>query len=365
MKYKLKSIYFLLWLVVFTASFAYSQAPPGYYNGTEGLSGEALRSALFEIINDHNVLSYASLWTHFQSTDKKPDGKVWDMYSDVPGGTPAYTYTFVVDQCGNYGSEGDCYNREHSFPSSWFNDASPMQTDIFHIYPTDGFVNGKRSNYPYGEVGSASWTSTNGSMLGNNTFPGYSGVVLEPIDEYKGDFARTYFYMVTCYLDKVSSWNSPMLAGNNLSTWSRDMLVGWSYEDPVSDKETGRNDAVYDIQDNRNPYIDHPEWVGAIWGAPVGMDDACLTASGRQGRWTDGGLGEGRFWYANGIIHGRFKEADKGVLQVSTITGHLIETFIVNDPQEDYAIDLLPGVYILTYIDDNIKLNNKVMVTGR
>ncbi len=248
-------------------SSALAQIPPGYYDTAEGLNGDDLRLALHNIIDDHNVQSYSSLWTHFQSTDKKPNNKVWDMYSDVPGGTPPYEYTFGSDQCGNYGGEGDCYNREHSWPKSWFNNTSPMNSDMFHLYPTDGYVNGMRSNYPFGEVSNATWTSQNGSKRGTMNAYGFSGTVFEPIDEYKGDFARTYFYMSTRYYTEDSGWdNNDMVDGADLKDWAVDMLLAWHEADPVSEKETDRNNAVYDIQNNRNPFIDYPEWADCVWG---------------------------------------------------------------------------------------------------
>ncbi len=256
-------------LLIFTLT---GQAPTGYYDSAEGLEGEALRSALHNIIDNHQVQSYSSLHTYFVSTDAKPDGTVWDMYSDIPGGTPPYVYHFVSsDQCGNYNSEGDCYNREHSWPKSWFNNASPMKSDLFHVYPTDGYVNGQRGNYPYGEVNSPSWTSMNGSKRGSNSYPGYSGVVFEPIDEYKGDLARTYFYMSVRYYTEDSSWDSNgMVDGADLLPWAASMLLEWHHSDPVSEKETDRNNAVYTIQNNRNPFIDHPEWADCIWGNNCG-----------------------------------------------------------------------------------------------
>ncbi|MBN2637495.1 MAG: endonuclease [Bacteroidales bacterium] len=246
-----------------------AQIPAGYYNNAQGKTGATLKTALYNIIHTHTERTYTELWTDFQSTDKRPNGKVWDIYSDIPGGTPAYEYTFVTNQCGNYSGEGSCYNREHSFPKSWFNDATPMYTDLFHIYPTDGYVNGKRSNYPYGEVSSPSWTSTNGSKLGTNITAGYSGTVFEPIDAYKGDLARTYLYMVTCYENVVTQWHSDVLSGDTypaLSKWTLDLLLKWAKEDPVSQKEIDRNNAIYNIQHNRNPYIDHPEYIDEIWG---------------------------------------------------------------------------------------------------
>lgn len=257
-------------LFLFIYSFSWGQAPNGYYDDANGLDGAELKTALSSIISGHTSLSYKALWTAFQYTDKKPNGKVWDMYSDIPGGTPAYEFTFITDQCGNYSGEGSCYNREHSFPKSWFNDGTPMYSDMFHLVPTDGYVNGQRGNYPFGEVGSASWTSTNGSKKGTCSYPGYSGTVFEPIDEYKGDFARGYFYMATRYESNISGWSSPMLNGTSYpayTEWAVNLLMDWHEQDPVSQKEIDRNNKIYeDYQHNRNPYIDHPEYVNLIWG---------------------------------------------------------------------------------------------------
>jgi endonuclease I len=252
---------------IFT-TFLIADIPPGYYDDAQGLDGEPLRLALHNIIDDHIPQSYSSLYGHFQSTDAKSDGTVWDMYSDVPGGTPPYIYNFTsVDQCGNYSGEGDCFNREHSWPKSWFNEGMPMNTDLFHIYATDGYVNGMRSNHPYGEVESTTWTSQNGSQRGNMNSYNHNGTVFEPIDEYKGDFARTYFYMSTRYYTEDSGWDdNDMVNGSNLNDWAVDMLMDWHLQDSVSQKEIDRNNAVYAIQENRNPFIDHPEWVGCVWG---------------------------------------------------------------------------------------------------
>ena len=260
----LSLVLLLTWLVLRTAP---AQPPAGYYDPASGLTGTALQQALHDIIDEHTSVTYADLWTCFQNTDKKPDGTVWDMYSDIPGGTPAYTFTFLTSQCGDYSKEGDCYNREHSFPKSWFNDATPMYTDLFHIYPTDGWVNNKRGNLPYGETGDPSWTSTNGSMVGPSSVPGYEGEVFEPIDEYKGDFARTYFYMATRYYGEDSEWpGSDMTDGARPEPWALAMLLAWHRADTVSTKETNRNNEVFKYQDNRNPFIDDPDFAEKIWG---------------------------------------------------------------------------------------------------
>jgi endonuclease I len=257
-------------LIILSGFILPAQIPAGYYNSAAGLTGAPLQTALHNIIKNHTVVSYSSLWTHFQTTDKKPNGKVWDMYSDSVTGTPPYEFTFVTNQCGNYSGEGDCYNREHSWPQSWFNSATTPSSDLFHLYPTDGYVNNKRGNYPYGDVDSATWTSMNGGKLGFCSDPGFSGAVFEPIDEYKGDLARSYFYMSTRYMGEDASWATSGATNKSvLLPWQVNVLLQWDHQDPVSAKEVARNNAVYGIQHNRNPFIDHPEWADSIWISTV------------------------------------------------------------------------------------------------
>jgi len=250
------------------SALASADPPPGYYDPAAGLTGPVLQEALHDIIDNHTNISYDALWGAFYTTDDRYGNEVivWDMYSDVPGGTPPYEYTLGVHQGGSASGEGEGYNREHSWPKSWFNDALPMNTDLFHIVPTDIYVNNRRGNYPYGEVSSPTWESENGSRLGPCSYPGYSGIAFEPIDGYKGDFARNYFYMATRYLNEDSGWpGSAMANGAVLKEWAEEMLIAWHSGDPVSVKETDRNEAVYDIQNNRNPFIDHPEYVLMVY----------------------------------------------------------------------------------------------------
>ncbi|MFH2095817.1 MAG: endonuclease [Bacteroidota bacterium] len=263
----MRSFLFSVFLSLFIFD-ATGQIPPGYYDSAAGLYGLPLKVALHNIIDDHTQYDYSVVIDLFETTDKKPNGKVWDIYSDIPGGTPPYEYSFTPsDQCGSYSQEGDCYNREHTWPKSWFGgEVYPMYSDIFILYPTDGFVNGQRSNYPYGEVNSASWTSQNGSKRGNNSYPGYSGSVFEPIDEYKGDLARVYFYFSVRYYGEDSGWpGSDMTTGAELKTWAYNMMYDWHTSDPVSQKEIDRNDSIYQLQHNRNPFVDHPEWIDSVW----------------------------------------------------------------------------------------------------
>jgi endonuclease I len=263
----------LLAVLLFFICVSHAQIPQGYYDPANGLYGTQLKAALHNIIKGHTSVSYDALWYYFQSTDKKSDNSVWDMYSDNPNGTPPYVYHYTADQCGVYHTEGDCYNREHSWPKSWFGgEVEPMYTDMFHLYPVDGYVNGMRNNNAYGEVNSASWTSENGGKLGPCVTPGYSGTVFEPIDEYKGDLARTYFYMSVRYYTEDNGWpGSEATTGSQLKPWALALMLQWDNQDPVSQKETERNNAVYLIQNNRNPFIDHPEFAQEIWGAHAGI----------------------------------------------------------------------------------------------
>jgi endonuclease I len=263
----LKSLSPLILLFCLTIQIA-GQPPEGYYNNASDLTGRALQQSLHDIIDEHTQLEYSDLWQCFSTTDVRSDGvTIWDIYSDIPGGTPAYVYTLFSGQCGNYDSEGDCYNREHSFPKSWFNDALPMYTDLFHIYPTDGWVNNKRGNLPYGETSSPSWTSTNGSMVGPSSVAGYVGAVFEPVDEFKGDLARTFFYMATRYFGEDSQWpGSDMTDGAAPKPWALAMLLAWHRADTVSLKERNRNNEVHKYQGNRNPFIDNPPYAEKIWG---------------------------------------------------------------------------------------------------
>jgi hypothetical protein len=151
-----------------------------------------------------------------------------------------------------------------------------MYSDLFNVYPTDGKVNGARGNLPYGEVASPSYTSGIGCLVGACSFPGYSGQVFEPVDEYKGDIARTVLYMAVRYADNIPTWISANSgstevenfydATNGLTTYAINLLLSWSRTDPVSARETARNEAVYGIQNNRNPFIDYPGIEEYIWG---------------------------------------------------------------------------------------------------
>ena len=256
--------------------------PGTYYQSITTQTGYSLKTALHNIIKNHTAQGYGAIWTfyanHSLDTYFENDGSILDIYSEKPFGSDSYSYTKVTNQCGSYSGEGDCYNREHSFPKSWFGGKiEPMNSDIHHIFATDGFVNSKRSGFPFGEVASASFTSTNNSKLGSATSAlGYNGTVFEPIDEFKGDLARAHLYMATRYENVIASWQTKSTYGDAIldgssnkvfETWQLNMLLRWHANDPVSQKEIDRNEAAYTHQGNRNPFVDHPEYVGKIWPA--------------------------------------------------------------------------------------------------
>ena len=266
-KLTLTSLFLVLGLTVF------AQIPKDYYESTDGKKGDAALDALFDQIKDHTVISYNSLEPYYQRTDYAGDS-ILDIYSTCH-------FTMAQANCSQK-AVCDCWNKEHSIPQSWFNEQTPMKSDLFHVYPTDARVNNFRSNLPYGEVAGKNGTGFKDNYgghgqgkLGSNTFPGYSGKVFEPIDEFKGDLARTYFYMVARYRDKNLDKSSEgqvvfVSSKTNLTEYAKNLFLKWHRQDPVSQKEINRNDSVYAIQHNRNPFIDYPYLVEYIWGEESG-----------------------------------------------------------------------------------------------
>ena len=294
---------------------AWAEIPNGYYRNAVNKQDEALMTALEGIIYTHSLLSYDYMWIAYDSTDVGSDGYYIDMYSNCK-----YNNQSAHVSGASYVGQG--INREHSFPKSWFGgEVSPMFTDLTMLIPTDAYVNQRRSNNPYG-VCAGGITYTNGDLtmkgkLGTSTYNGYTEKVFEPDDEYKGDFARIYFYMVTCYKSVVGTWpgcDQLDFATNDykaFSDWSLQMLMEWHRADPVSPKEINRNEAVYREQGNRNPFVDHPELAEYIWGTkqnepwtgegtpidplnkkvPVmlDLDTTAVTGTSFRADWTSGG----------------------------------------------------------------------------
>lgn len=252
--------------------------PRDYYpNSLEGKNGAELKTELHNLLKNHTRLPYGSYdynriactWTVFKKSDVRPNGKVWDMYSNN-------SYNFSNGAGATKGM-----NIEHSVPKSWWGDAydetaTPLTRfkydgsyDLHHLTPSDAAANTAKSNYPLGEVDSPLFD--NGvTKVGTGQANGRATNLFEPADEYKGDFARMYLYFVTCYQDY--SWKSSalsMFAQNSyptLNAYGQSLLLKWHRQDPVSQKEIDRNNAVYSFQGNRNPFIDYPNMVEYIWG---------------------------------------------------------------------------------------------------
>ena len=276
---------FLLSISLCFALFAFATIPTGYYNSANGKKGEALRQALHEIIDGHTSISYSALGDYYALTDCDATGHIIDMYS---------TCSFTIDDARS-SQTAVCqgWNKEHSVPSSWFKKGTPMYSDLFHVIPTDARVNNFRGNMPYGETSSTAYIANDSHSLGHigsSSFSGYSGTVFEPDDEYKGDFARNYLYMVTRYTTTNFTQSTGAEAvftysggQSGLTTYAINLFMKWHRQDPVSQKEIDRNNAVYGIQHNRNPFIDYPYLAEYIWGtkqnASVNMTTEVISSS--------------------------------------------------------------------------------------
>jgi endonuclease I len=309
------------YLLLFLCTVGFAQAPAGYYSSATG-SGYTLKTQLYNIIKGHTDPGYAGLYTTYQTSDRdyyyENDATILDMYSEKPIGIDPYNYSAGTTQrCGTYSVEGNCYNREHIIPQSTFNSAAPMVSDAHFITPTDGKVNGQRSNYPHGTVISPTWTSLNGSKLGASTISGYSGPIFEPINEFKGDIARMYFYFATRYENTVTGYSYAMFNNSSSQVFTTaflNLLLTWHNQDPVSAREIARNNAIFAIQNNRNPYIDNPQYVQAIWNptsdaqaptAPANLVSTSKTTSSISLSWngsTDNTAVTGYNVYINNVL---------------------------------------------------------------
>lgn len=316
-------------LLLLAAHFSFGQIPTGYYNSATG-TGFTLKTNLKKIIDDvndgltpeflHIDRGYGGgtsqtnngLWTAYGTTDRdfgiglENDNSVIDMYSEDPTNNDPYNFSYNSGQCGTNGPEGACYNREHLVPQAYFDhfQTNPMKNDPNFVIPTDSKVNGWRDNFPFGVVGNVTTSPCNsgatntpcntlnssklGSNLNSGYSAGYSSKVFEPINEFKGDIARCILYFGTRYEDLMDDFYSgatvqskDMFDGTTNNVFSPtflNILIAWHKLDPVSTKETIRNNAVYNFQSNRNPYIDHPEYVCLIWPTQCAAVDAILSS---------------------------------------------------------------------------------------
>ncbi len=252
-RYLKRFIFFVLFVA---ATGLYAQVPAGYYDAAQGKTGEQLKTALHNIIKGHTEFSYSSLWDILSATDEDPKNhnNVILIYTGISRAK--------TDHGGNIGQ----WNREHVWAKSHgdFGTTPPAGTDAHHIRPADVKVNGLRGHLDF-DNGGTLVPGTDSCYSDDNSF--------EPRDAVKGDVARMIFYMATRYegdngepdlevVDHVNTYPNPEMG--KLST-----LLQWNAQDPPDDFERHRNNIIYtDYQHNRNPYIDHPEYIQKIWGGP-------------------------------------------------------------------------------------------------
>ena len=239
-----------------------------YYTPVDGKKGgEELKTALYNLIKNHKKISYGSgednTWGAFYTTDaviENGQRRVLDMYSSEKR------------YFGSKGSAVSGMNIEHSVPKSWWGGTkNNAYCDIHHLNPSDQNANSHKSNYPLAELASETWTNGVASV-GKANINGSSTNAFEPCDEYKGDFARTYMYMFTCYQDltwETTQMNYENSAYPTLKPWAAELLLKWHKQDPVSEKEVNRNNAVYAVQGNRNPFVDYPQLADYVWGDSI------------------------------------------------------------------------------------------------
>ncbi|WP_090078900.1 endonuclease [Halpernia frigidisoli] len=305
---------------VFIPFFSFAQIPPGYYDATAGLDGYKLKSVLYNIISNKTISwNYDSdLPQLYGVTDLdkyyEKDNSYLDIYAENPTGPDKIEFFPSDNQAFSHpivgagaAGEGSALNREHIVPQFTFNSAYPMYSDLHFVVPADAKINQLRNFYPYGISKTTSanlfYTFSNTSKIGNRENPGsdYKGRVYEPIAEFRGDIARMILYFAVRYESKLSSFvalkyystvtqdattDVGFLDGtmeHAFDPWFLQQLLQWNQDDPVSQREIDRNNEIYGIQKNRNPFIDHPEWVNLIWNQTLStvapQSPTVLTAS--------------------------------------------------------------------------------------
>lgn len=301
----MKKIILTLTAFIVSVTLFAEDIPAGYYSAIDGKQDSVLKSTLSLIVRggdryEYGITTYHSsnnppewmagdlkaygTWQALPFTDMHPDGIVWDMYSNCVRYYP-----------NKLGDSGCSLNIEHCLPKSWWGgDVNDAYKDLYHLNPSDQRANGQKSNYPPGHVQYGDKFDNGSFRMDSKTKSQYGFMCFEPEAQYRGDFARAYFYIATAYEDFTwASGTTPFdasLAMDNDSylefkPWLIQVLLDWHRADPVSDKERCRADRISDIQKNRNPFIDYPELVEYIWGNKQGqaVDFATLTCAFQSG----------------------------------------------------------------------------------
>lgn len=353
-------------LLLFIATALVAQIPAGYYSTATG-SGYTLKTQLHNIIKVSTDRGYSGLYTTYLTSDVdsfyENDGTMLDMYTENPTG-PECAFTYGVGQDDGTLGNNECerYNREHLIPQSVFNATLPMYSDAHFVVPADKFVNAQRGDLPFGVVASANWTGTNGTKRGSNRnsdySAGYSGIVFEPIDEFKGDIARCLLYFATRYEDVVTGYSYVMFDGTSTRVFAQpflNILLTWNALDPVSPKEIARNNAIGTNarQKNRNPFIDNNAYVTSIWGNPLGVTNFELIQAAQL--------------YPNPSNSNAvtiFSTAVLDEIQIVNASGQLVQE--IKNPsaeQNKYHIEQLPsGFYLVKLRSGSDTVSKKLVV---
>jgi len=276
----------LVWLAVLLPMMLSAEPiPTGYYDSIAGKSDSILKTTLNLICRggvryEYGTNQYHSTnnppewvagdlkafgtWQAFPLTDIREDGSIWDMYSNSQRYFP-----------NKQGESGCSLNIEHCLPKSWWggtvNDA---YKDLYHLNPSDQRANSQKSNYAPGHVKKGDKFDNGSFRMDKATSSGYGYICFEPAPEYRGDFARAYFYIATAYEDITWTAYTDYINNNSYLMFSdaiQQVLLDWHRADPVSDKEICRAEAISSIQHNRNPFIDYPDLVEYIWGNKKGQ----------------------------------------------------------------------------------------------
>jgi endonuclease I len=369
--------YILITIIIFSSNALYA-VPGTYYNSIDtNKTCAALKTALFQLLSSNTTTSipYSLVDDYFDKTDlkaaKSPQtgSVVSDRYSsDNPYGADYCNYRFPTDFCGNRPSgstECYCYNKEHVFPKSWFGGENvyPMYSDIHFIWPADSYMNFRKGNTPIGYVKNSSYTSHNGTKVGTSettlNYSYNSSLVFEPIDSFKGDFARAYLYVITRYEDSIINWvgrstSANVLDGNKylgLKPWILQLCVKWSKLDPPSAFEIKRNDSVFAIQGNRNPYIDHSNWVEKVFGINGKAQD-CVSTAIHKNNTIDFSIFPNPVKDAVLNIQFTNNQTEESIIEIADILGRIVYTQKINagtSPIIDVS-SLDKGIYFLNLL---------------
>eukprot|EP01080_Neovahlkampfia_damariscottae_P001071 gene1071-10590_t len=271
MKYLIVLIIFFIFITTCSNSVHSENRKRDYYRGIDPRRASFKDDLHTLISKTHSVISYGQIWNVFNYTDIsryekcKDEKKISDIYS-----SKCWSYGRREqngEQCGNFRREGDCYNREHSWPISWWNTSKsiPAYTDLHHIFPTDGYVNSVRASFILDDVVEPiKFRASNGAKLGrckNYKEKEEKTYCFEPTNDVKGDFARTYFYMSIRYYKEFICCNREGIDKWKLKNWLVQVLKRWNVIDPVDEFEKRRNEIIFKVQKNRNPFVDNPGWI--------------------------------------------------------------------------------------------------------